>query len=327
MALFREPERHFAPLKRKSLKRRPFILWALCRWNPAGASQPQAPKSAVCRHFRISAAQSDNRGMPDGSRSARDAGPGHCSVGSPLLKQEVPPADHDGCGSQVAIRLSQGFRASGAANEQPERFPGSVSDNLPPLIMKGRWRARKKASESGRFWPLLAGFSKVAIIEFILVAGDVAGRKKVSRQGLIRSDLTAFQPSSGPANRHVRPLFRLPHKPTSVESPGFGDCADSLARRRVRFEKKLAHVAGFVPAHAASSDSRPPAPRSRGRTSTASSCRPICAICSSEVAHGVTGGSGLGSAVLGSRDLVRIVARSRETGTLGSTLEFEPQIS
>ena len=42
---------------------------------------------------------------------------------------------------------------------------------------------------------------------------------------------------------------------------------------------------------------------------------------------GVTGGIGLGSAVVGSRDLVRIVARSRETGTLGSTLEFEPLIS
>jgi hypothetical protein len=37
---------------------------------------------------------------------------------------------------------------------------------------------------------------------------------------------------------------------------------------------------------------------------------------------GLSGGSGLGSAVLGSRDLVWIVARSTETSTFGSTLEF-----
>src|SRR5208282_2136223 len=41
---------------------------------------------------------------------------------------------------------------------------------------------------------------------------------------------------------------------------------------------------------------------------------------------GLTGGSGLGSAVLGSRDLVRIVARSRETGTLGLRLKMESRI-
>jgi hypothetical protein len=42
---------------------------------------------------------------------------------------------------------------------------------------------------------------------------------------------------------------------------------------------------------------------------------------------GLTGGIGLGSTVLGSRDLVQIIARSRQTGTLRSTLGFEPPIS
>jgi hypothetical protein len=58
----------------------------------------------------------------------------------------------------------------------------------------------------------------------------------------------------------------------------------------------------------------PPAVHSRGRGSIASSCRRIARSARQKLRDGVTGGIGLGYAVVGSRDPVRIVARSREKG-------------
>jgi len=162
--------------------------------------------------------------------------------------------------------------------------------------------SRKKASKSGRFWTVLDGFSTVSTTNSSCSEAMLLKRKKGDLQWLMSIQPNCLQPSSGPANRHVRPLFRLPHKPTSVGSPGFDDCADSLARATARASFSRAHLERIE-------------------------LRPNCRSARQKSRDGVTGGSGLGSAVLGSRDLVRIVARSRETGTLGSTVGFEPQIS
>ena len=55
-------------------------------------------------------------------------------------------------------------------------------------------------------------------------------------------------------------------------------------------------------------------PSAPGRGSIASSCRRIARSARQKLRDGVTGGIGLGYAVFGSRDPVRIVARSREKG-------------
>jgi hypothetical protein len=180
-------------------------------------------------------------------------------------------------------------------------------------------------------WPVLAGFGRFfegLHYQFIVLGGDVAGAQEGDAPWLMSIEPNCRQPSFGPANRHVRPLFRLPHKPTSVGSPGFDGCADSLTRRWVRFEEKPAHVAGFVPAHATPSDSRPPAPRCRGRTSTASSCRPTGAICSSEVARRRDGRNGVPRFRHRRKPGPDADRRPEQRlSYLVFTLEFEPRIS
>ena len=112
-----------------------------------------------------------------------------------------------------------------------------------------------------------------------------------------------------------------------ADSACYSRSLNPLGRVWVRFAKEPAHVAGCVRAHTSPSDSRLPAPRSRLRTPTASSCRPIGAICSSEVARRRHG-----------RKWSRL-GRSRQprSGTdrrpeqrdryFGVTLEFEPGTS
>ena len=198
MALFREPKTPFCRALAEVAGAQAIHFMGFMSVEPGGRSQPQGENRLCAAIFASSGHKATTVGCQMGADPPEMPAPGHCSVGSPLLKQEVPPADHDGCGSQVAIRLSQGFRARGAANEQPERFSGSVSDNLPRPIMKGRWKARKKAS---RKWPLLAGFGRFfegLHYQFIVLGGDVAGAQEGDLPGLMSIESNCLQPSSGP---------------------------------------------------------------------------------------------------------------------------------
>ena len=91
--------------------------------------------------------------------------------------------------------------------------------------------------------------------------------------------------SSGPTNRHVGHFSGCRTNRRVWDRPDLTIVLILCRGGGFVSEKKPPHVAGFVPAHASPADSRPPAPGSRGRTSIASSCRPIGAICSSEVAR------------------------------------------
>jgi hypothetical protein len=178
-------------------------------------------------------------------------------------------------------RRPQHCALEGPRTNNPSGFPGHNSDYLHVLTCKVAGKPGKSIRNLAGFGRFFEGLDDL----FIVLGGDVAGAQEGGLPWLVSIEPNRLLPSSGLAKLYVRPLFWRPHKPTSVGSPGFDDCADSLGRRWVCFEGMPARGAGFVRAQATPSDSRPPAPRSRGRTSSASSCRPMGAFCSSAVAR------------------------------------------
>jgi hypothetical protein len=131
----------------------------------------------------------------------------------------------------LARRVSVGLPPRPVVMGDGCRFPVTIRTICAPArarSLESPEKSIKKVAGFGRFFEGLHG-------QFIVLGGDVAGAQEGDLPWVMSTQSNCLQPFAGPANRHVRPLFRLPHKPTSVGSPGFDDCADSLARRWVSF--------------------------------------------------------------------------------------------
>ena len=193
---------------------------------------------------------------------------------------------------------------------------------------RSRSKARRKASKK---WPVLAGFGRIFRWSPLPIH-RARRRRSLERKSLICQGLCRFNPI---ASNH-------PPAPRIGMCGHFSGCRTN---RRVWDRPDLTTVlilwpgGGFVSKKSQLTwlgsfrPTRLPQTLDRPRPVLAGAPRPhrvagrLARSARQKSRDGVTGGIGLGSAVVGSRDLVRIVARSRETGTLGSTLEFEPQIS